>query len=306
MLLNGVLPPEVYDYYEDIGKYQIKNSYDELQFSKGKINYERLCKRLTTLQLPNPKIFLYQNLSIEELKTYIEDILNKIFDNKYSSEINNYCNIIRKYNVENPFDATLEESYAEDSLVPKKIFVSNLLSSIEIVSTSHEFIHALLSKYSLSNYNAHLSNIHYKELLSIIIEYIVCYEISNSFKEDELEIKHKIIRLDHNQQQVSERNDAMRIAHQLHDERFKLYSEYVNHNSYGYIVSDIYANRLLDLYKEDPKTLIDIIANIIDGDKTIKDLIQYYNLSLTDKPTIYGYNDKIEETLSKSLKFTKK
>jgi hypothetical protein len=98
----------------------------------------------------------------------------------------------------------------------------------------------------------------------------------------------------------------MRIAHQLHDERFKLYSEYVNHNSYGYIVSDIYANRLLDLYKEDPKTLIDIIANIIDGDKTIKDLIQYYNLSLTDKPTIYGYNDKIEETLSKSLKFTKK
>lgn len=306
MLLNGVLPPEAYDYYEDIGKYQIKNSYDELQFSKGKINYERLCKRLATLQLPNPKVFLYQNLSIEELKTYIEDILNKIFNNKYSSEINNYCNIIRKYNVENPFDATLEESYSEESLVPKKIFVSNLLSSIEIVSTSHEFIHALLSKYSLSNYDAHLCNIHYKELLSIIIEYIVCYEISNSFKEDDLELKHKIIRLDHNQQQISERNDAIQLAHQLRDERLKLYSEYVNHNSYGYIISDIYANRLLDLYKEDPKTLIDIIANIIDGDKNIKDLIQYYNLSLTDKPTIYGYNDKIEETLSKSLKFTKK
>lgn len=77
------------------------------------------------------------------------------------------------------------------------------------------------------------------------------------------------------------------------------------HNGYKYIIGDVYARRLLDMYKDDPATLLKLVSGIINGDQQVKDLIKYYRLSLTDKPTIYGYYDSVEETLEKAKTYKK-
>ncbi len=81
--------------------------------------------------------------------------------------------------------------------------------SIQVLSTSHEYTHCLLSEYSTNLYNSVLNNVHYNELLPIIVEYIVCYELSKNIKEEDLENKHHIVRISHDKDQAAERKEAL-------------------------------------------------------------------------------------------------
>ena len=304
LLPNPLDLPEVQAYYEDVYRFKINNSYDELQFSKGKINYERLCKRLANITLPGPSTIPYQKITLPELTSYLKELLNKLFDNAYSEEIDSLTSSIHLFQTSNPFDAALEENYHNDTLVGHKIHISKDLATIEVIATAHEIVHALLSKYYGPAYNPILNNIHYKELLSVIVEYIVCYELSKTIK-DNLSVKQRVNRLWLNQNNIQEREEMKVNIKGIPPfllPQYRIYTEYVEHTCFGNIVSDVYAARLLDLYKDDPSTLLKLVSGIIDGDKRVNDLIKYYKLSLTDKPTIYGYYDKMDETLSLSKK----
>lgn len=304
---NPLEIPEVQSYYEDIYRFKINNSFDELQFSKGKINYDRLCRRLAKIELPDPSLLPYQSITLEELISSVKEILNKLFDNAYKIDIEELLNRIILDPLPNPFDATLEENYNGDKLLGHKIHLSDKLASIEIVATAHEIVHALLSKYYGPTYNPHLNNIHYKELLSIIVEYIVCYELSKTLHDD-LSTKQRINRLYLNNNNIKELEQMiinLRMTPPILLPTYKLYTEYVEHTGFGNVISDVYGRRLLDLYKDDPSTLLKLVQGTIDGNKQIKDLIKFYRLSLTDKPTIYGYYDSVEETLEKAKTYKK-
>ena len=305
-LPNPTETPEVRAYYEDVYRFGINNTFDELQFSKGQVSYGRLCKRLASITLPDPSLLPYQTLSLEELKRYIEEILNKLFDNAYKDEITTLNNTLILEPISNPFDAVLDETYEYDKLLKQKIHISNKLASVQVAVTAHEIVHALLSKYYGEEYNKHLNNIHYKELLSIIMEYIVCFELSKILKEEDLILKHKLTRLHANHLHAKEKDDAANLARLMPTPSYRLYEEYTQHTGYGVIISDLYATRLLDLYKDDPIKLISMVKGVIDGDTQIKELIKHYNLSFTDKPTTCGYYEKMEDALGKSKKYQKK
>ena len=306
-LPNPLEMPEVQGYYEDVYRFKINHQFDELVGSKGKTNYDRLCRRLAKIELPNPSLLPYQTITLEELKQSVRDILNQLFDNQYKDEIEETLSSIVLDPIDNPFDAVLEEIYKNDQLIGKKIHISNKLSSIEIIALAHEIIHVLLSKYCGPNYNSHLNNIHYKELLSVIVEYIVCYELSKGIQDD-LSVKQRINRLALNQnnfQELEQMKINLKITPPLFLPSYQLYTEYVEHTGFGNIISDVYARRLLDMYKDDPATLLKLMSGIINGDKQVKELIKYYRLSLTDKQTVYGYYDSMEETVSLSKKYKK-
>ncbi len=304
---NPLEYPEVQAYYEDIYRFKINNSFDELQFSKGKINYDRLCRRLAKIELPDPSLLPYQQITLEELISSVKEILNKLFDNAYKIDIEELLNKITLDPLPNPFDAALEENFNGDKLLGHKIHLSDKLASIEIVATAHEIIHALLSKYYGPTYNPHMNNIHYKELLSIIVEYIACYELSKTLHDD-LSTKQKINRLfvgNNNVLEHEQMKTTIKMVPPILLPQYRIYDEYVEHTGFGNIISDIYGRRLLELYKDDPFTLTKLVSGIIDGDKQIKDLIKYYHLSLTDKPTIYGYYDSVEETVESAKTYKK-
>lgn len=299
--------PEVQAYYEDVHRFKINSQFEELKFSKSQTNFDRLCRRLTNIDIPLPALLPYQTLTLEEIKQNVRDILNQLFDNQYKDEIEESLNSIVLEPIENPLDAILEEKYNREQLIGKKIHISDKLSTIEIIALAHEIIHALLAKYNAQHYNAHLNNLNYKELLSIVVEYIVCYELGKNI-EDDLSVKQRVNRLWVCQQNLQESENIKTILPfipPILQPHYQVYKDYIMHNGYKYIIGDVYARRLLDMYKDDPATLLKLVSGIINGDQQVKDLIKYYRLSLTDKPTIYGYYDSMEETVSLSKKYKK-
>lgn len=304
MILPYEAQKEIHDFFEDIELYKRNIDFTELQFSRGKRNYDRILKRLEAVDLPDPSLFNFKTLSTKEIKELLVEIICKIFGPSYKEEVEKYNRLIRIVPIDNPFEATIESDLVGDMQVPKNIFISNKCKSIQVVSTGHEYTHCFLSKYDTHLFNAIMNNVHYKELLPIIVEYIICYELSLILKENDIEEKHRIIRIDHDKNQAEERKSSIMIEPKLRHlnsldaQVLKSYIEYQEHNSFGYIISDIYGSFLSDVYKDSPNSLINLIKGIISGDNCIKDLLSYYNLSLVNQEVTTSFNQKIE-SLSK-------
>ena len=300
-----LLPPEAiqqaYNFKMDAATYGYDLSFKELQFSKGNRNYTRILKKLEEITLPDPTLFQYTNISLDELKSLLTEIMIKILGENYSSEINNLNNMLYPTRTSEMFDSILEEELVGHDFVPKRIHINRQLATIQVASTGHEYIHALLAKYKGPNFNRVLTNIHYNELLSIVTEYLIVYELSEILKDESLKEKHSILRAKHDKDQSIEHNATEKLKGQISRvkldrmtlDQLRLYFDYESHNSFGYIISDIYARRLLTTYQDDPKALLTILRDIISGEKSIKDLIKYYDLSLTNIPTIENFNQEI-------------
>ena len=302
MLLSQEAIQQAYNFKMDAQKYGYDTSFKELSFSKGNQNYNRILKRLESISLPDPSLFKYNNLSIEELKSLLTEIMIKILGDNYTSEIARLNSMIYPTKTSSIFDSMLEEEIVGDVFIPKRIHINRELATIQVASTGHEYIHALLSKYKGHSFNRVLTNIHYTELLSILVEYLIVYELSNILKDESLRDKHSIIRAYNDQEHVVEHLNVGLLKGRLGKlkldrgtvDYLKLYFDYESHNSFGYIVSDIYGRRLLSLYQDDPSSLLTIIRYIIEGEKSIQDLLKHYDLSLTNIPTIDTFNKEIE------------
>lgn len=291
----------VYDFFEDIELNNRNHDFTETEYNRGKKNYERIVKRLETITLPDPYQLKFQTLSTREIKEYIIELMCKIFGSSYKDKIEENNRLIRIAPINKYFDAITESNLQGNIRVPKTIYISNKCFSIQVVSTSHEHIHCMLAPYETDLYNSIIGNIHYHELLPIIVEYIICYELSQILKEEDLETKHRIIRLDHGKNLATERrasqllDSKIRSINSASGNFMKKYIEYQEHNAFGYIISDMYALHLLDIYKDNRDTIISIIKSIIAGEKSIKDLINFFNLSLTNMDIITKYNQNIDQ-----------
>lgn len=279
-------------------EYGHNHEFTELSFSRGRKNYERIQKRLSGIQLPDPSKFKYTNISYDELKETLEMILEKVLGKEFHNEIKNIINIISLQKIDNPFDSVLSQEKRGDIYIPREIIISDQLANIEIVSGAHEAMHYLLLPYSIKEYNRVFTNMHYNELPSILLEYIVCYELSKIYEKDQLLEKHDILRTEHDKMQSLEdisthtitpimKNNSMNTA------LLKEYLKYEPHNAFTYIVSDIYANKLYEYYLEDSNKILELLTNLIKGTISIEEILNYYNINLNNGPAIESYNLKL-------------
>lgn len=300
-LINDLM--QVNDYIDDMYKYGYNHTFDDISLGRARKNYERILRNLANVTLPNPSSLKYSNLTLRELKEYLLSILNTILGPSFREEITKYNGMLSLEGISNPFDATIETTYQNGMWVPLKFHVSNRVSPIEVVSIAHEYIHALLSKYTVTGYNDVLSNIHYNEFLSILVEYITCYILSTILPKEELEYKHRINRIVGDHLMTLEHFEARKLGASLNSlpssrpdiALYKKYVEYDSHKTYGYIISDIYVNKLLEHFFDDEKTLLEFIRSIINGEKSIEELIKYYNLSIAEQSTIEPYTALVDK-----------
>lgn len=300
-----LLPPEAiqqaYNFKVDSKTYGYDMTFKELQFSKGNRNYTRILKKLEEISLPDPSLFMFNRLSLEELKSLLTEIMIKVLGKNHTSDIEHLNTLLYPTNTSEMFDSILEEEIVDQEFIPKKIHINRQLATIQVASTGHEYIHALLSKYKGKDFNRVMSNIHYKELLSILTEYIIVYELSDMLKDQSLRGKHSTLRAKHDKDQTIEHKATDSLKAKLSKlqldrqtiECLKLYFDFESHNSFCYIISDIYSRRLLTYYQDDPQVLLSIIRHIIHGEKSIQELLNYYNLSLTNIPTLETFNKEL-------------
>jgi hypothetical protein len=302
-----LLPPEAiqqaYNFKMDAKTYGYDTSFRELSFSKGNRNYSRILTKLSEIALPDPSLFRYNNLTLEELKSLLTEIMIKILGDNHTSEIEYLNSLLYPTRTSEMFDSILEEEIVGHDFIPKRIHINRQLATIQVASTGHEYIHALLSKYKGHNFNKHITNIHYNELSSILTEYVIVYELSQILKDKSLREKHSIIRAKRDKDYAIEHKATDGLSAKLHKavldrhtlEALKLYIDYESHNSFGYILSDIYSRRLFTMYQDDPQVLLTILRHIISGEKSIQDLLKYYDLSLTNIPTIETFNTALNQ-----------
>ena len=303
MFLPQEAVQQAYNFKVDAQTYRYDISFRELAFSKGNRNYNKILKRLEEVKLPNPEQFKYNNLTLEELKELLSEIMIKILGENHASEITYLNGLLHPTRTSEMFDAITEEEIVAHEFVPKRIHINRQLATIQVASTGHEYIHALLSKYKGHNFNKHLTNIHYNELLSVLTEYVIVYELSQILKDKSLREKHSILRAKHDKDHALEHKAADELSTKLYKavldrhtlEALKLYLDYESHNSFGYILSDIYSRRLFTMYQDDPQVLLTILRHIISGEKSIQDLLKYYDLSLTNIPTIETFNTALNQ-----------
>lgn len=293
----------VSDFFYDINRYHYNHEFDELSYSRAKKNYERILKRLYELNLPDPKLFKYTCLTLQELLETLQSLMIKILGNDYKSEIESMSKLIKTYKIDDYFDSVIEEEPKGKIMTPINIYISNRLYNIQVASTGHEYMHGLMSRYKGVNFNNHFSNIHYNELLSILMEYILCYELSELLKDKTIIDKHEVIRASHAHAQSKELLDIRALSADIRKsslpetEFYKRYSEYQEHNAYTYILSDIYSTHLIEYYLEDKETLIKLMKSVLNGEKSLIELIKYYGISLRNNDTLRLYNEQIERTL---------
>ena len=78
------------------------------------------------------------------------------------------------------------------------------------------------------------------------------------------------------------------FASEFSDEYIKEHSNFMNsalRNSYPYMLGFIYANRLLNIYRDNKDDVLYKINNILSGKGTVIELLSDYGISLTDKNT---------------------
>ena len=265
-------------FFERMEEYCIDISYLDICSKEEKENYSKIVDRLKHIDLPDPESFVYSNLSFKQIIEMTNEILNKIFDNRLSKKIKRLSNKVKltKFDKSNGGNILFQTSILGNRI--KRIELGDSLYNIEIVTLAHEYMHALLSKYVIDKYDDVIVNYHYNELISMLMEYIVAYEINKIFKNEDLEFKHSIDRLD------TLKRELILLENSRTEFAFDEVVSYIQHESYGYRISDIYVTKLLELYKDD-KNMIDKVYKILKGEMSITDLLEYYNVSLNNETT---------------------
>ena len=100
------------------------------------------------------------------------------------------------------------------------------------------------------------------------------------------------------------------FASEFSDEYIKKHSNFMNHslhNAYPYMLGFIYANRLLNIYRDNRENVLSKINDILSGKSSVKELLSDYSISLKDKDTCKDfinlcnqYRDIVESRYSSS------
>lgn len=286
---------EVKGLNDDIEKYNIDTSYSDIEFRRARNNYNRITTLLSQTNYKDPDTYKTSKIKFKELKELLIEILDLIFDKKYHKEIDSYNKDLLQLSIEDlkEWDNAVSYYISKDKFITTDIQISKRLTKIEVPFVAHEYIHVLLGKFQTLLHRQVLNNFHYDELLSIIVEYITSYELDQIDNEHLLD-KDNLIRLNHNKSNIMEYNAAQRLKLvEKFDEETKQDEKYLNHILYQYLICDIYASRILDIYKDDKKDVIGSIIAILEGESSIEELKKRYNISLSDMTTRDTYINKL-------------
>ena len=114
-------------------------------------------------------IFSYNRVRLKEIKNFLKVILVKVLGDKHEALIENLINMIKVNPNISIFAGDLESDLENGIYIPKKIYISKELVSIEVVVGANVIMRALLDFFITKDFNHVIGNIHYKEELNILM-----------------------------------------------------------------------------------------------------------------------------------------
>ena len=265
-------------FFEDIKSQEAKDNFDSLvDYLCSSSVPDREVRSIDSGTIIEDEILIDGNYELEHLS-----FANAFYNPQNLQLVNEVLKNRTTYNNIDSCDPYLIDGYSyiyeldRDKIM--ELGTMKFYNSIAIME--HELIHILMA---LNDNNPEPQ---YAEVLSIFGELLSL--ISFSQKNDNPNIYENAL-----VNRCVSRMSHRVFASNFSDEYIKEHSDYLyqrRRNAYPYMLGFIYANRLLNIYRDNPEDVLSKVNNVLGGKNSVKNLLNEYNISLTDKNT---YSDFI-------------
>ena len=281
--------------------------FDDIKSQEAKDNFDSLVDYLCSSLVPDRNVRSIDSRIIVEEEILIDgnyedehlSFANFFYSPQNLKLVNEVLKNRTEYNNTNSCDPYLIDGYSyiyeldRDKIM--KLGTMRFYNSIAIME--HELIHILMA---LNNNNPEPQ---YTEILSMFGELLSLITFSqknnNSNIYENALVNRCVSRMSHRV-----------FANEFSDEHIKEHSDFLyqcHRNAYPYMLGFVYANRLLNIYRDNPKEVLSKVNDILSGKNSVRELLSYYYISLTDKNTYSDfinlcnqYRDIIESRYSPS------
>ena len=284
-------------YLKKVYEKKYDNKFLELEYSRGRKKYELICSLLRQINLPNPKSIYENCLDLNQFKSILKELLYKIVGYGFKDDIETYTSLIKCSN--EPFiddDTITTMTNIHNYEMPTELKVSNNLNHYSLGGTAKAEAKIMIRPL-YQNFDKTIMNIHYEDIIPMLIQYIFLYELSNLLhtkKNIEINYQEKmIITLSGMLKNGNPINELYKKAGGYLFERSKQVDEWEQHSIYSSILTEIFCNSLMEYYHNDPEAFKIKLNSLMTGKISMKDYLSYYNLSLNND-TSNKYIKKIE------------
>lgn len=264
---------------------KLSTEYDELIYSKSRRKYELLKEEI--LKYDYESKFPKTNLTEVDVKLFLYDTLSQLFPDKRA-----IIKAILPLISENTNFASIEHDcvvHLDENDIVNNIFVYGYDDPVVIPSCSKEIIDGLIAPFE----EKVLSNIHYLHLPGITMEKIISKEAEKEFKQP---IYHAMegVRLNHLKLILQNLDEVEAYPKEIKNHEFMQSAlKYQQHQTFSYVISDIYATALYEKYLEKPKTFIEMFNKVMNSECQLNVLLAYYHISLKNYETVETYQKKL-------------
>ncbi len=267
---------------------KLSTEYEELNYTKSRRKYEQLKEEI--LKYDYEYKFSKTNLTEVDVKLFLYDVLSQFFPDKRA-----IIKAILPLISENTSFASIEHDcvvHLDENDIVNNIFVYGYDDPVVIPSCAKEIIDGLIAPIE----DKILSNIHYLHLPGITMEKIISKEAEKEFKQSIFQPMESI-RLNHLKLILQNLDEVESYPKEIKNHILMQSAlNYQQHQTFSYVISDIYATSLFEKYLEDNKQFLEIFNKFINGEYPLNILLDYYNISLKNQATVNTYQKKFQNT----------
>lgn len=274
---------EAYTYYIDNMKYNKNDEFREMEYRKSRDRWEKLLKSYQGIKGMNPT---FKNLPLGEAKEIVLENMLKIIGESYKDKLKFILSKVKERKGEDLY-CTVEWNIIEDKPKLEYLHITGKATSKSIWLMGHECTHALLLPYETIKFNKVFGNIHYHELPNMFIESLLALQISEIIKEEDYVEKTESLR-------IQDTRDWALTFDNLSIKEIEIAEYFTKHQQITYILSNVYANRLIELYKDSQKIVLEKYREFLKGELCLIDLLSYFNITLKDNDTYFSYQKKLQ------------
>ena len=259
--------------------------FDDIKSQEARDNFDRLVDYLCSSLVPNGNIRSIDNRIILEDEILIDGDYNSVhsfFANDfYSSQnlklVNEILQNRTTYNKIDCCDPYLIDGYSDIYELDKEkiLKLGTMRFYYSVAVMEHELIHILMA---INNNNPQPQH---TEILSIFVELLSLISFSKRYNNPNIYENALVNKCVH---RMSHRVKASQFSDECIKENGNFIYQF-QRNSYPYMLGLIYASRLLNIYRNDKENVLSKINDELSGKSSVEELLNDYNISLTDNNT---------------------
>lgn len=286
--------PQVMNQKEKIEKLGLSEKKPDIATKNAQNIFNEIIKQIYSIHTSIPKITAFQSITNDECIALTQQFYSQLFDGKYDYFIEELikktkiCKLYPWYNAE----ICYELNYEGNRQRIDNITIDQDTTLFHSVELSHEYAHGLLS----ANKIIPGTLVCYQELISILLEKIAAYHLSKI--QPDIEYKQVQFRKTGTKDSSDTyRKETTFLQYNAEEigKKTALVTNYYIDKAYSYIIGDIYSEKLLEFYKQDPKEISSRISRIIDRKETVTKVLRDLDVSLTNQDTIKTYQKSLHK-----------